>query len=46
MIKILYAKTAKEAGINGAEVISELLKKKENAVLGLATGSSPIGMST
>ena len=46
MIKILYAKTAKEAGINSAEVISELLKKKENAVLGLATGSSPIGMYT
>ena len=44
MIKIVYAKTAEEAGINGANVITELLKKKPDAVLGLATGSSPLGM--
>ena len=46
MIKIIYGKTAKDAGINGADVITELLKNKKNAVLGLATGSSPVGMYT
>ena len=46
MIKIIYGKTAYDAGINGADVITELLKVKKNAVLGLATGSSPIGMYT
>jgi len=46
MIKIIYGKTAYDAGINGANVITELLKSKRNAVLGLATGSSPVGMYT
>ena len=46
MIKIIYGKTAKDAGINGADVITELLETKKNAVLGLATGSSPVGMYT
>ena len=44
MIKIIYAKTKEEAGRNAAEVVADLLKRKPNAVLGLATGSSPIGM--
>jgi len=44
MIKIIYAKTAEEAGKRAAEVIASLLKTKKNAVLGLATGSSPVGM--
>ena len=44
MIKIIYAKTAAEAGINGADVITNVVKNKPDAVLGLATGSSPIGM--
>lgn len=44
MIKIIYSKTAEEAGINGADVITALLMTKKNAVLGLATGSSPVGM--
>lgn len=44
MIKIIYGKTAYDAGVNAAEVIADLLKSKKNAVLGLATGSSPIGM--
>ena len=44
MIKIIYAKTAEEAGINGADVIANVVKNKPDAVLGLATGSSPIGM--
>lgn len=44
MIKIIYGKTAHDAGVNGADVITSVLKNKKNAVLGLATGSSPIGM--
>ena len=44
MIKIIYGKTALDAGKNGADVITNLLKNKPDAVLGLATGSSPIGM--
>ena len=44
MIKIIYGKTALDAGKNGADVITSLLKNKPDAVLGLATGSSPIGM--
>lgn len=44
MIKIIYGKTAYDAGINGADVVTAVLKAKKNAVLGLATGSSPIGM--
>ena len=46
MIKIVYGKTAYDAGVNGADVITAILKSKKNAVLGLATGSSPIGMYT
>lgn len=44
MIKIIASKTAEEAGIAAAEVIAEIVKNKPNATLGLATGSSPIGM--
>ena len=44
MIKIIATKTAEEAGIAAAEVIADIVKNKPTAVLGLATGSSPIGM--
>ena len=44
MIKILYGKCANCASVNAANEITELLKTKPDAVLGLATGSSPIGM--
>ena len=44
MIKIIYSKTAEEAGIKAAGVIAEVVKNKPDAVLGLATGSSPLGM--
>ena len=44
MIKIIAAKTADEAGILAANIIADIVKAKPNAVLGLATGSSPIGM--
>lgn len=44
MIKIIYSKTAEEAGVNASKVIYDVVSNKPNAVLGLATGSSPIGM--
>ena len=44
MIKIIYAENPVEIGKNAADVITALLKKKPDAVLGLATGSSPIEM--
>ncbi len=44
MIKIIYGKCSGCASANAAKVIADLLKEKKNAVLGLATGSSPIGM--
>ena len=44
MIKIIYGKCAHCASVNAANVITDLLKSKPDAVLGLATGSSPIGM--
>lgn len=43
-MKILFSKTAHDAGISAAHVFADVLKKKPNAVVGLATGSSPIGM--
>ncbi len=44
MIKIIYGKCANCASVNAANVITDILKAKPDAVLGLATGSSPIGM--
>ena len=44
MIRIYYADTALEAGKKAAEVVAELIKAKPDCTLGLATGSSPIGM--
>ena len=44
MIKIIYSKTAAEASVNASRVIYDVVSKKSNAVLGLATGSSPVGM--
>ena len=46
MIKIYYSETAEDAGRAAAEVIASLVKEKPDCVLGLATGSSPIGMYT
>ena len=44
MIKIYYSNTKKEAGVKAANSIASLLKVKPDAVLGLATGSSPLAM--
>lgn len=42
MIKIICAKDNAEVGVQGARVIADVISKKPNATLGLATGSSPL----
>lgn len=44
MIKIISSKDAAGVGVNAAKVMAEVIKENPSAVLGLATGSSPIGM--
>ena len=44
MIKIICSKDAAGVGVNAAKVMAEVIKENPTAVLGLATGSSPIGM--
>ena len=44
MIKFICGKTNEEASILAAGVMADVIKEKSNAVLGLATGSSPINM--
>jgi len=41
MIKIYSSKTKEEAGLKAAKSFAETLAGKPDAVLGLATGSSP-----
>lgn len=43
-MKVRIFETAQEAAVAGAEIIAEVMKSKENPVLGLATGSTPVGM--
>ena len=44
MIKIIGRETEKEASIEAAKVMAEVVKNNPNGVIGLATGSSPINM--
>lgn len=44
MIKIIGRKTEKEASLEAAKVMAEIVKNNPNGVIGLATGSSPINM--
>ena len=44
MIKIICGKTDKEASLSAAHVMADVIKNKPDAVIGLATGSSPINM--
>ena len=44
MIKIICGKTEKEASLSAANVMADVIKSNPSAVLGLATGSSPINM--
>ena len=42
MIKLISAKDNAGVGVNGAKIIANVVKANPNAVLGLATGSSPL----
>ena len=44
MIKFISGKTEKEASLSAALVMAEVVKNNPSAVIGLATGSSPINM--
>ena len=44
MIKIIAAENVIEVGKKAADVVTDVMKNKSDAVLGLATGSSPIEM--
>ena len=44
MIRIVCGKTEQEASVAAANVMADVIKSKSNAVIGLATGSSPINM--
>lgn len=44
MIRIVCGKTEQEASAAAANVMADVIKSKSNAVIGLATGSSPINM--
>ena len=44
MIKIVYCKDENEVGVKAANVMAEVIKNKPDAVIGLATGSSPLSM--
>ena len=43
-MKVLVCKDYKEMSVEGAKIVAEVMTKKPNAILGLATGSTPVGM--
>lgn len=43
-MKIIKVKNYEELSIESAKIIANLMKEKEDAILGLATGSTPIGL--
>lgn len=43
-MKFIVCKDYDEMSRKGAEIIAALLKSKPDCVLGLATGSTPVGM--
>ena len=46
MVKIYYSKTKEEAGLKAAKSVAATIEAKPTALLGLATGSSPLPMYT
>ncbi len=44
MIKIIASETKETVGVRAADIVTDVIKAKPDAVLGLATGSSPIEM--
>ena len=43
-MKIIVCENYAEISARAAELIADLVKEKPNCVLGLATGSTPVGM--
>ena len=43
-MKIYVVKDYEEASRSGARIIADQIKEKKDSVLGLATGSSPLGI--
>lgn len=43
-MRIIKVKDYEEMSLRGAEIIMDVMKEKDDCVLGLATGSSPIGI--
>ena len=43
-MKVIYAKNYEEMSKIGCELIVKQIRDKENSILGLATGSTPIGL--
>ena len=43
-MEIRIYETAQEASKAGAKLIADVIKSQESTVLGLATGSTPVGM--
>ena len=44
MMKFICTKTEREAGKRAAEIMSDVIYQRPNALIGLATGSTPINM--
>lgn len=43
-MKVIVCKNYEEVSVESAKIVADVMKKKPNAVLGLATGSTPEGM--
>ncbi len=43
-MKVIVCKNYDEVSVKSAEIVAEVMKNKPNAILGLATGSTPEGM--
>lgn len=44
MIRFICAEDEREAGVKAAEIMAEVISNRPNAVIGLATGSTPLNM--
>ena len=44
MMKFICTETEREAGICAAEIMAEVIKSRPDAIIGLATGSTPLNM--
>ena len=44
MMKFICTETEREAGVCAAEIMAEVINSRPDAVIGLATGSTPLNM--